>query len=451
MAGDSGGDAPRPPGQASRGRCRRHQAASLPIDLMADIAARSDPVTLLRCAATCSDMRCRVADPAFRRRLRLRHANRFVPSLLRGHLIGDKSKADKDEHMCLVDAPTAGATIGLLASAAESFPHSPDGEPLKLHRPVSARDGLVLVYKDHELRVCNLATGCSQPVPHGDMFGSYYALLVGDGKGGAAGRPFQVVTASLVLEQNCNHLLVQAFSSELGTWGPCTEIRTPQIHGQAEHAYGYPPRSDNALRARPLVVGGAVHWLCLTDKAGYVLKLCVGAAAAAPRLTVTKLPGSYPYNSKRKTQHLLATMEAGGSPAVLVADGDKISAWIQSKHTARWNQKPQVVIKYEEISRFIGDPDEESRLAQVWVWRTQEHKVSLVWFAERSGIVLIRMYDDYLFWLDLQSMKILRCSSDPRICRNKFMYRPCEMDLTTWVPTFSSSLACNSSVCIQFG
>ncbi|CAN6169142.1 unnamed protein product [Urochloa humidicola] len=442
-----GGGAPRPPGQTSGGRRRRHQAALLPLDVMADIAARSDPVTLIRCAATCSNLRGRISDPAFRRRLRLRHADRFVSPLLRDHLVLDKySRADKDEGMYLVDATVAGTTVGLV-SVAESFPPGPDGEPLKLHRPVSAREGLVLVYKDHELRVCNLATGRSQTLPPGhDEFTGYSALLVGDGEGaGAVGRPFQVVKAGLVLETSNNCLLVQTFSSELGTWSPCTEIRTPQIRGQTELAYYYsnydPPRTDNALRARPLVVGRAVHWLCLTDKAGYVLKLRVGAAATTPRLTVTKLPRSYPYNSKRQIQHLLVTMEAGGSPTVLVADGEKISAWIQSKHTSRWSQKPQVVIKYVEISRFIGNPSEEERLAQVWrVSRTQEHKVSLVWFAERSGIMLISMYDDYLFWLDLQSMKIVRCSSDPRIRRNRTMYHPCEMDLATWVPTLRSSL-----------
>ncbi|XP_025801799.1 uncharacterized protein LOC112881352 [Panicum hallii] len=99
-------------------RYLKYQAASLPLDLVADIAARSDPVTLVRCAATCGDLRGRVADPGFRRRLRLRQADRFVPSLLRGHLIGDKSysksEPSKDERMYLVDATAAGDTVGVL-------------------------------------------------------------------------------------------------------------------------------------------------------------------------------------------------------------------------------------------------------------------------------------------------------------------------------------------------
>ncbi|KAJ1280863.1 hypothetical protein BS78_04G264800 [Paspalum vaginatum] len=151
--------------------------------------------------------------------------------------------------------------------------------------------------------------------------------------------------ASLVFEYHHRHLKVQTFSSELGAWGPCTEIRTPQIQGAA-----YEP-----LRPDPLVVAGAMHWLCLTDSAGYVLKLRV-RAAAPPRLTVTNLPESFPYNDVRYrwyVQHLMVTMAAGGSQAVLVTDMEKISVWTQSKHTGRWSQQPQVVIDYAAISTCL--------------------------------------------------------------------------------------------------
>jgi hypothetical protein len=188
--------------------------------------------------------------------------------------------------------------------------------------------------------VFNLATGRSQTVPHGQEFAGYNVLLVGDGEGGDVGRPFRVVKANLVLG-NTNirsRLQVQIFSSELGMWSRCTQIQTPQIFGNSSHP----------LRGRSLVVGGAVHWLCLTNSAGYVLKLRVRAGAAArPRLAVTRLPDSYPYNSVGRIHHLLATMEAGGGrPAVLVADGEKISAWTQSTR-CKWNEQPQVVIEYE--------------------------------------------------------------------------------------------------------
>jgi hypothetical protein len=442
------------------GRRRRHQTTPLPLDVIADIAARSDPCTLVRCAATCSDLRGRVADPGFRPRLRLRHAGRFVPSLLRGHLIGDRccssskcqAAKDEEERVYLVDATAAGgATAVEVRSAAESFPPGPDGEPLALQGALSARDGLVLVRRGHELRVFNLATGRSQAVPPAgpgpdEFTGSScnHVLLVGDGEGGALGRPYQVVVARLALEQKKHRrrLLVQTFSSELDTWGPCTDIRTPQIQGQirqkdAHNNRGEGPRADNALGREPLVAGGAVHWLCLTDSAGYILKLRVcrtaAAAAAAPRLTVSKLPERFPHNDGGHAKHLLVTMEAGGIPAVLVADGEKVSAWThQPKHTASWSRQPEVVIEYETISRLL-DSVSDVRMRE----REREH-VKLEWFAERSGIVLVLARDYHFLWLDLRSKKIVRWSADPRI-RYKTMYHPCEMDLSTWAPTFSSS------------
>ncbi|PUZ73328.1 hypothetical protein GQ55_2G465700 [Panicum hallii var. hallii] len=121
--------------------------------------------------------------------------------------------------------------------------------------------------------VFNLATGRSQTVPHGQEFAGYHVLLVGDGEGGDVGRPFRVVKANLVLG-NTNirsRLQVQIFSSELGMWSRCTQIQTPQICGNSSHP----------LRGRSLVVGGAVHWLCLTNSAGYVLKLRVRAGERA--------------------------------------------------------------------------------------------------------------------------------------------------------------------------
>jgi len=182
-----------------------------------------------------------------------------------------------------------------------------------------------------------------------------------------------------------------------------------------------------------LVVGGAVHWLCFTDEEGFVLKLRV-RAAAAPRLTVTKLPESFPYESRWNLRRLMATMEAGGSPAVLVADKERISAWTQSKHSARWNHHPQVVIECKAIAGFLGN------VAGERMWR-QIQQVNLVWFAERSGIVLIKVHDyyDYCFcWLDLQTKQIVNCSSDPYI-RYKDVHCPCEMDLSTWVPSFGAT------------
>ena len=55
----------------------------LPMDVLLEISVRSDPVTLVCCAAACKDLRREIANPAFHPRLRLRRADVFpTPSAL---------------------------------------------------------------------------------------------------------------------------------------------------------------------------------------------------------------------------------------------------------------------------------------------------------------------------------------------------------------------------------
>jgi hypothetical protein len=250
------------------------QATSLPLDVVLEIAARSDAGTLVRCAATCWEMRRRVAeDAALHRRLRLRHAaDRFVRPLLRGHLVvkddDDASfiwpRREEKSELYLVDTAAADATTVRKVTA--GFRSA----------PLASRDGLLLLRVGKELRVCEPATGRSQILPSEPTFPGYivnsyyhplkYVLLVGDGDEGAAGafgRPFQLLIANLQLSEHRCHLHIQVFSSEHDAWGPFTEIRIPNLYGShLKQPLG-----------RALVVGGAVHWLCRTDSGGYVIKL----------------------------------------------------------------------------------------------------------------------------------------------------------------------------------
>jgi hypothetical protein len=322
------------------------------------------------------------------------------------------------------------------------FPPAPDDDdmPVEGIEPLDSRGGLLLVRLTgrgelhRALRVCDLATDRSQALPsepasdHWAPQNVHYVLLVGDGEsGGAVGRPFRVLKTNLVLTKHNSpqrRLQIQIFSSELGAWGPLTEIPTPKLHG-----------SGSSRHANPLVVGDVVHWLCLTHTGSYVLMLRVGAA----RVTVTTLPASFPRaaavpharpgsSSHVQYSYLLATTSAGGSPIVLVADDERISAWPQSAHTKIWKQRPWVVIAKEAILRF--DDKVGERLERTTA------RVELECFAERSGAVLFRISKCGFFWLDLQSMKIVRRFPNPRSERTKV---PCsyEMGLSSWVPTFS--------------
>ncbi|TVU37386.1 hypothetical protein EJB05_10698, partial [Eragrostis curvula] len=411
--------------------------ASLPLDVVLEIAARSDPVTLVRCAATCRAVRRRVADPTFWRRLRLRHADRFVPSLLRGHLImGYKEKSISSIEMQFVDTTTADATARPLTTV-EGFLPRTDGKTSRRYEHVASHDGLLLVRSsnyqspyDPDLCVCNPATGRSRALPAEPKFGDEaaptlwqpYVLLTGDGESdgaGGVGRPFQVLKTNLAVSPNHRFLQIHIFSSETGMWGPYIKIRTPHLHGSRLLQRG----------GNPLVVDGAVHWLCLTDKTSYILKLQVREA----KVTITALPATFPRpatSMEKRTlynyhiDYLLVAASPCGSLMVLVADRMKISAWMQEKQTAKWKQKAQDVVKNDDI------PSEKTH---------STFDIRLLWFAERSGIVLVYLICYGFFWLDLRSMEIVR----------QFKYRaavysandhPYEMHLSSWTPTFSAAI-----------
>ncbi|KAL6896939.1 hypothetical protein ACP4OV_007511 [Aristida adscensionis] len=372
-------------------------------DVVLEIAARSDAPTLIRCAATCRGMRGRVVgDPAFLRgRLRLRHATgRFVPPLLRGHLLQiDQYCDDEDEGIHLV----AGAAARPL-TAAEGFP-PPSGR----HKLVSSRDGLLLVRTTaaaaappHRLqvllRVCDPATGRSHTLPPEPEI--------------PFGRPFMLLKARLVaVSEHRRYLQLQTFSPVRGAWASHADLRTPRIHGNR----------IGRLLLTPLVAGGAVHWLYLTSSAGYILKLHAGEDRVS--VSVTALPETFPRSDDQYqnwwTRYLLATTTAaaGGSPAVLVADTEKISVWAQSEQKpGSW--KPQVVILKTTIVPY-GPPA----------------AIQLLSFGERSGVMLVRIYGRH-YLLDLSSMARVR---EFKVSWCPTLHCPYE-DLPSWVPTFSKTL-----------
>ncbi|KAL6642422.1 hypothetical protein ACP70R_020603 [Stipagrostis hirtigluma subsp. patula] len=379
----------------------------LPFDVLLEVAARTDPATLVCFAAACKDLYRHIADGAFHRRLRLRHAGRFVPSLLHGHLLGNW-----DTDLRLVDTTTAEAATRTFS------PGGGGGASASYMLPIAARDGLALIrLSDDRLRVFSPATGRSHTLPPRSTHdGGQYVLLVGDGVGGIVGRPFQVLNVKTVLTKTYG-LQIQIFSSERGTWGPSTEVPTPVT--QRTHWL--------QQLVKPLVVGDTVNWLYKSNNLHYIFTLHVGKA----QVTLTKLPTSFdlactiPFAMPR-AQILLATASTSRNLMVLVANDDNISAWVQSDHTVRWKEQPQVIIEHEAFRRFAKPSQTiESRLGSF----------RLKWFGERSGIVIIGVPSlGCLFWLDLQTKEIVRWF--PYSSATAFgLICPYEMDLSSWVPT----------------
>ena len=146
--------------------------------------------------------------------------------------------------------------------------------------PLASSNGLVLTRVARRLCLWDPATSRSQSLPSAPTFPvdvvatqqdddtANYVLLVGDGDDEGAtvvGRQFHVVMAYLELSQHCRNMHFQIFSSEHGAWGRYNKIRVHKLQGS---------KLQRPL-ARALVVGDDAHWLCLTDKGDYVLKLQV--------------------------------------------------------------------------------------------------------------------------------------------------------------------------------
>ncbi|CAL4911083.1 unnamed protein product [Urochloa decumbens] len=406
----------------------------LPMDVMLEIAWGTDPETVVRCAATCKELRRHIfgsSSSRSRRRLRLRRGDRLVPSLLGGQLIGKWGE----------DLYVEDKACNLIATGCF---HQEPCMPV----PIAARDGLVLVHvihgKQEILLVCNPATGQAQSLPPGPDFAGQFVLLVGNGEGcSAVGRPFKVlnvasVYAGLVNRNRRRRLFeIRTFSSERGTWGPPT---WRQGHSFLDISCSLPP-----LPGRHLVVGDSVYWVSHDSHFGvyYVFKLDVSEAAGL-RLESTTLPPSFHRECdypRPRPQQMLLVAAPGGSPVVLLANDGRISAWTMSDHTASWTDhprvsswtmsetvseptaswkdQPHVVVEYEAIRKF-GNVQESLGVVQ------------LEWFAEMRGVVQLSTKRCGLLWLHLQSRKIIRHFP------GSLYTRTCPYDdLSSWVPTLS--------------
>lgn len=165
-----------------------------------------------------------------------------------------------------------------------------------------------------------------------------------------------------------------------------------------------------------VVVRDTVHWLYHLDRTYYVLKVHLKAA----RVSFTDLPKSFHVacRSLRDTraQILLATSPPlGRSPMVLVADKGMISGWVQSERTRKWSKQPQFIVK------------------DCWAaMKAGVRSMRLEWFAERSGVVLVTAPDSSIL-LDLRSKSMTKCCSSS----STIAY---EMDVSSWVPTFTKIL-----------
>lgn len=350
---------PAPPGAVDDGD------APLPIDLLLEIAARSDVVTVVRCAALSKPIRRSILDHGFRRLLAQRAApdGGFVPSLLRGVSykieVGDPYRPPA---RILQPLPSDDPAV-ICFDESLTF------------EPVAARDGLVVLRRlrprpifgqcvedgppGSDLRVCNSITGHSSILPSVSIrdYRKHALLAVDD-----LGRSFELLVSD-------ERLRTQIYSSRTGRWGP---VRAAQIQRPSR------PFHDS----QPLVIGRTVHWLCQPDPLPpgrsttepYIVALNVDTAQA----TIMDLPRGCTSRMTASMSHrgLILAAWPDGRLIVVVSETQVISMWTLSAAT---EEKPNFPSRWSR--RVLIDKQD---------WGVH-NSVQFEGFGQRSGTVLLNV------------------------------------------------------------
>ncbi|OEL15736.1 hypothetical protein BAE44_0023246 [Dichanthelium oligosanthes] len=380
----------------------------LPLEILLDIFARADPVTVVRCAAASKLLRRHIADPSFHRSLR-NHADGFVPALLVGMFF---YRADEMRHF--VSLPPS-ANLALSLAPANGGDDSFD---LYSFRPVASRAGIVVLSRDRispqrDLWLCvgSPVTGRYAFLPPAAVISvCSHVLLAGDDGEGAT-RPFFRL---LVLDPAFR---TQTFSSRTGEWGPVTE---PFAHLDL-------PYGSEIARCSTVVLRGVAHWLYeyhdvnRPSPHGYGV-LAVSVAGTAGPATAVEIPPHCPRRRRREVpEDLLLARSAEGRLALLVAESLGIAMWtlLSDDGSASWARR--VVVDRE---RILGS-------AKLHCHPLGCVGTELEWFAEASGTVLFQVNGAGILLLNLHTGEIsqfcqgLSIRRSLRCCRTRWIWVPC--------------------------
>ncbi|KAL6881952.1 hypothetical protein ACP4OV_011424 [Aristida adscensionis] len=443
------------------GNCERVETEPrqpLPDDLVLEIVVRCAAIaTIIRCAATGKPIRRGILNAPFLRRLRrlldrndghdARHF--FLPPLLLGlyHQAEDPRRPP-------AFARAAGGAANYPASVA-ALPPAPDlgaadgsaACDFGTYKPVASRGSLLVLRRrcktgarqdDHlverhglhpvELSVCNPMTGERRVLPPNDVCDVSHALLDVDPLAPSSSSSFKLLVADL----SCSSprtLFVQVFSSEQGEWGPA--MASP-VRRSCEFLLG-------AGSPRPLVLGGAVHWLCSTRQGNRVITWpWRGEPAPHEAVSLARLPG--PCESSTAEEMCLAMQpSAAGSSrrallSVIVASQGSIQVWVREEsgnggdRRFLWTRRRR--IEEANVARPMDVGDRWLRGAEVSC------------FCEGSGAVLLRRPGDGAMsmsplLLDLDGMAASKLQTTDRELELHpepgFWFCPYEVDLLSYM------------------
>ncbi|WVZ54297.1 hypothetical protein U9M48_005118 [Paspalum notatum var. saurae] len=251
--------APPPPPEATLA------ARTLPSDLLLEIVARSDGVTLIRGAACCKPLRRDILSPAFIRRAchgdGAGGAAAVVPPRLFG-FIPTHSTSRQAEFSLAHPATHAAADLSekhLSPSLARA-----GGDLLAcFYDTLTSRNGLVaLEHRDRKSGICvynPMTRDCrfiQQPpdmkVPYLPFFEAYVLLTASNGIG--CSFLLLMVNFTGLLDASCS-IRVQTMSLDStgsGKWSPVTSFAGDRSRGSHRHLF-----------CSAVVLGGSIHWLML--------------------------------------------------------------------------------------------------------------------------------------------------------------------------------------------
>uniref|UniRef100_A0A0E0MM75 F-box domain-containing protein n=1 Tax=Oryza punctata TaxID=4537 RepID=A0A0E0MM75_ORYPU len=438
----------------------KSSSRGLPIDVIVEIAEQSDPITLLRCAAACKQLRRAISGEGLRRELHLRNAAGFVPVLLRGFYYqprhGSAAHGFLHKPIRFVPAP-AGTRHGQLPSGGDTV------QTLALgFEPVAARGGFIVARTDSSSgKVCCPMTGYVRliPLPRKDL-GTSYLLLTGDDGGGVGAssdddsklHPFRLLAVQLCQPtyQGSLRVKVHALTAVTGKWGTTTKI---PVHGSGGGRHQQP--SAELLGRAPVVVNGVAYFLGVFHSFNhqhphppsyyFLLRVDVSHHGGDGRIgtkaaTIMPAPdGLKPPSCSRCTsskvaaavvtakQLLLSPSRDRKSVALLVGRrSTRVEIYTLDLATSAWARATEVV----DTAGVRRRPCDLS-----------ESEVELLWSGEASGVMVLRL-GGTVCQLDRATMAIRTLDEEfPEFrYRNRHTLLPYEMGLSSWVPSISISV-----------
>ncbi|TVU43973.1 hypothetical protein EJB05_03395, partial [Eragrostis curvula] len=262
-----------PPRKRRRTCCEKATTSSpdtplaLPVDLLVEIAARTEAITIFRCAATCKLFRREILNPSFTARVVCRDG--VVPG---SSLLGLLDKTFSLVHPSPVTS-NAASSFGENDSLAAFVSRSAGGGLLEEYKPVTSRGGLVLLKRREIIRrlwskrrsdlcvydpMTNRRAFFPFPPDIDHRYNSlirYVVLTAADGIGCCS---FMVVAVDMdaIGNHECNPIIdVQTLSSSSDAagcqWSP---VNSPTFEGLT---WSRPVDGQDAA----VVIDGVIHWV----------------------------------------------------------------------------------------------------------------------------------------------------------------------------------------------